>query len=212
MSAKPHTKPQAEPEATHIDLISTNPLSGGPTLIRRAQADDNDISEQVRSGWATYVAMSEPHTMSECPFKDSLSGDERRELTALQERVQQTQIESDEDNGGWRRIVEWDWVQIARSDDNADGSAGTADDDRLHAVVAISNDADADWYGVGTTECGIKSELYIPGIFTRMSAKRCEDCCGITGMPPGMQSPKNDETCRVVVESRLEALRAKRNP
>jgi hypothetical protein len=58
---------------THVDIFSVEPLAAGmpQTLIRRTQPDDPTIGAQVRSGWATYVHMSEPHTMADCPFAES---------------------------------------------------------------------------------------------------------------------------------------------
>lgn len=91
----------------------------------------------------------------------------------------------------WREIAEWDWVQVG-------------DGDRLHAVATLSNDADEDWFGVGTTECGLVTDsMRIPGIFTRMGATRCSGCCLKVGMPEGDQSPKNIDECRPVAEARI---------
>jgi hypothetical protein len=100
----------------------------------------------------------------------------------------------------WRRIAEWDWVWY--------GSHDTARParDLLHAVATITNDPDEEWFGRGTTECGLEGDLSIPGIFSRMSATRCPDCCRIVGMPEGEQSPKNIDECRPIVEARIAAL------
>ena len=97
----------------------------------------------------------------------------------------------------WREIAEWDWVVID-------------DGDHLHAVGTTANDPDEDWRGEGTTVCGIETEMYIPGLFTRMSDEvfRCEACCEATDMPKGAQSPKNVNECRPVCEARIVALRA----
>lgn len=90
----------------------------------------------------------------------------------------------------WREIAEWDWVWLGEGD-------------VLHAVATVTNDADEDWYAEGATECGREGDMHIPGIFSRMSAKRCDRCCDRTGMPRGSQSPKNIEDCRPLVERRI---------
>ncbi len=89
----------------------------------------------------------------------------------------------------WRTIAEWDWVRLGNGD-------------RLHAVATVTNDADEQWYGIGTTECGLGGEMHIPGILSRMAATRCRRCCDRTGMPQGDQSPKNVEACRPLAERR----------
>lgn len=95
----------------------------------------------------------------------------------------------------WREIAEWDWVWLGLGE-------------VLHAVASLENEAtvDDDWMGRGKTECGLSGRLSIPGIFSRMSAQRCDRCCRATGMPHGKQSPKNVDECRPVVEARLESL------
>jgi hypothetical protein len=97
----------------------------------------------------------------------------------------------------WRQIAEWDWTWL---DDG--------EDEVIHAVQTLDNEAtaDDDWHGIGKTECGKSGELWIPGLFDRMSAWRCSACCKATGMPPGRQSPKNDDRCRPVVERRMDFL------
>lgn len=55
----------------HVDRIATDPLvaGGNPQLLGRYPSkDDPAIGAQERDGWATYVHISEPHTMAECPF------------------------------------------------------------------------------------------------------------------------------------------------
>lgn len=60
----------------HVDLLHVDPLSTAPpTLIKRLATDSTEIGAQVRSGWATYVSVSEPHTMADCPFKDVAAPD-----------------------------------------------------------------------------------------------------------------------------------------
>lgn len=58
-------------EKTHVDRVATDPLvaGGNPQLLGRYPSkDDPAIGAQERDGWATYVHISEPHTMAECPF------------------------------------------------------------------------------------------------------------------------------------------------
>lgn len=97
----------------------------------------------------------------------------------------------------WREYAEWDWVEFACGD-------------VLHAVARLDNEAtvDVEWVGHGETECGRRGDLYIPGMFTRMSAKRCERCCRRTHMPQGDGSPKNAAECVPIAEARFERLAA----
>jgi hypothetical protein len=55
----------------HVDRITTNPLSAQPDrLIERVPPDSPKIGKQEREGWATYVYISDPHSMTDCPFKE----------------------------------------------------------------------------------------------------------------------------------------------
>lgn len=96
----------------------------------------------------------------------------------------------------WVETAEWTWVWLG------EGMV-------LHAVGELTNAAtvDDDWYGDGSTLCGRQGTMTIPGIFSRMSAKRCERCCARTGMPQGHQSPKNIDECRPIAEARIAARR-----
>jgi len=79
---------------------------------------------------------------------------------------------------------------------------------RLHAV------RDEDWtgehrdhmeehWGVGCPvrlACGrTAASVWIPGMFTRMGAERCQGCCRALGYPAGVGSPKNDQACRAIL-------------
>lgn len=101
----------------------------------------------------------------------------------------------------WLEIAEWDWVLL----DDAEG-------DTLHAVGEVINDTEEDWFGDGRTVCGIQADMFIPGLFTRMSTEvvRCEACCDATGMPRGAMSPKNVDECRPICEARIAALASPR--
>jgi hypothetical protein len=74
---------------------------------------------------------------------------------------------------------------------------------RLHAVLTWSEE-DRESMAVEWAvnhpvrlACGrTAGSVCIPGMFTRMGALRCRDCCKATGLPPGKGSPKNDDACR----------------
>ena len=85
--------------------------------------------------------------------------------------------------------IEWCWLTTP---------SGT----RLHHGSFRSGCADP--FGPGRTDCGIETELSVPGIFTRMTAQRCRRCCAATGMPQGAGSPKNDDTCREVLDRSVD--------
>jgi len=92
-----------------------------------------------------------------------------------------------------RRVVEWDWVTIGVGE-------------RLHCPIEWV-DPDYDAYDEhGLTACGRRGWLSIPGVLTRMGATRCRFCCKKVGFPPGKGSPKNDDSCRPLVEERLRTL------
>jgi len=93
-----------------------------------------------------------------------------------------------------REIAEWDWVV-------------TKTWNLLHAPLRWDDPEDNCYVEDGRTVCGRTSELFIPGVFTRMGAPRCKHCCRMTGMPHGIGSPKNDEACRPIAEQRLAALK-----
>jgi hypothetical protein len=82
---------------------------------------------------------------------------------------------------GWRKR----WVQMGESI-------------VLHRVATTEGD---DWEAdgltpisvAGTTACGRKGRLQMPGIFSRMGAPRCKQCCRKVGIPAGDGAPYNDE-------------------
>lgn len=43
-----------------------------------------------------------------------------------------------------------------------------------------------------TALCGKASKFYAPGIFTRLHAQRCYECCDALGIPPGFGTPLNE--------------------
>lgn len=86
-------------------------------------------------------------------------------------------------------LAEYDWVV-------------TYAGDFLHAPARHIDD-DEWWDGDGVenlvTACGrTLKHPSIPGIFTRMGAKRCDRCCDNVGYPRGVGSPKNDDAIRKI--------------
>ena len=63
----------------------------------------------------------------------------------------------------------------------------------LHRIARIEWGDEA-WhgYGLAVTACGREGEYLIPGIFSRMGAKRCVRCCRAVGIPAGVGVPFND--------------------
>lgn len=74
---------------------------------------------------------------------------------------------------------------------------------QLHHVAVLTTDFENDVEGIGTTSCGRRTRVMIPGVFSRMSLKRCDRCCDKIGYPRGIGSPKNDKACRSLVFERL---------
>lgn len=83
-------------------------------------------------------------------------------------------------------LIERDWL--------------TADDlTLLHYAAGLTGEDETLWEKVRLA-CGQRVEwVCIPGIFTRMGARRCGACCDIRGLPRGKGSPKNDDACRVLL-------------
>lgn len=67
---------------------------------------------------------------------------------------------------------------------------------RLHRVSEIvweDSEDDGMRAGMGTTLCGRRGFLTMPGILSRMGAPRCADCCRILGIPTGDGAPFNQD-------------------
>lgn len=61
----------ADGQPTHVDRCFVDPLTAARQMRLQARyrsIDDPRIGAQERDGWATYVHISEPHTMTDCPF------------------------------------------------------------------------------------------------------------------------------------------------
>jgi hypothetical protein len=91
-------------------------------------------------------------------------------------------------------LAEWDWVI-------------TPTGHVLHHAATLSDpdSFDEQACGPGVTSCGRTADLSIPGVFSRMARPRCQQCCAAVSFPDGIGSPKNDDTCRPLVEQRLAA-------
>lgn len=63
----------------------------------------------------------------------------------------------------------------------------------IHRVSEIDEPEDEP-RGPGVAVCGRRGFLSMPGIFSRMGAARCRDCCRALGLPPGEGAPYNDKT------------------
>ena len=97
-----------------------------------------------------------------------------------------------------RALLEWDWL-VSRGGKllhHADLSPDAAEE--MEEMAALVGDI--------RLTCGRRvSVAMIPGIFARMGARRCRRCCAALGYPEGVGSPKNDDACRPLVETRLDA-------
>lgn len=64
----------------------------------------------------------------------------------------------------------------------------------LHRVAAVERRNDLWCEITGTTVCGRRGEMHMPGIFSRMGAPRCKRCCALLGVRPGEGAPYNDKS------------------
>ena len=98
-------------------------------------------------------------------------------------------------HGAWE-ILECDWAQ-------------TATGLLLHHVKSLVSPIrfDDEGLGRGTTTCGVRTTLNVPGLFSRMGELRCKKCCRKLGIPDGFGSPKNDIKLRPFLNERLERLK-----
>jgi hypothetical protein len=85
-----------------------------------------------------------------------------------------------------QRLVDVDWL-----DPWPDGQY-------LHHATVPDNRDETFWPPL-RLDCGWVTAVVIPGVFTRMSARRCAACCAINGLPRGRGSPKNDPNCRAIL-------------
>ena len=73
---------------------------------------------------------------------------------------------------------------------------------KLHRVATIVWAGDSETYGEGTTVCGLKYTLCIPGMNSRFGRPRCPKCCAKLSIPAGDGAPMNDES---LTEAQKEA-------
>jgi hypothetical protein len=73
----------------------------------------------------------------------------------------------------------WRWMQMEKTT-------------TLHRVASGKRE-DRIYMGMnpGTTVCGRKGQLYMPGVASRMGAPRCKRCCKLLGIPLGEGAPYN---------------------
>lgn len=58
-------------EALHRDLLWNDWSTLTQPFIKRVYPGDSEwTSPGLLSGWSSYVEMSEPHTMEDCPYKE----------------------------------------------------------------------------------------------------------------------------------------------
>jgi hypothetical protein len=65
---------------------------------------------------------------------------------------------------------------------------------RLHRVADIAwegDGVDEMRQGTGTTLCGRRGFLTMPGILSRIGTPRCAHCCRLAGVPRGAGAPFN---------------------
>lgn len=105
-------------------------------------------------------------------------------------------------------IAAYDWVLafVSECTGACESDSSTADCDCdggvLHAVPPDVLPQFDDWDGdpvESPAACGAGRRLTIPGVGSRLCLPRCATCCGLTGLPEGVGSPKNDDACRVLL-------------
>ena len=70
----------------------------------------------------------------------------------------------------------------------------------LHGLTVGDPITDHWWFESVQFACGLDRRYgYVPGMFTRMGAKRCFKCCDKLGLPHGTGSPRNDPECRKIL-------------
>lgn len=101
-------------------------------------------------------------------------------------------------------IADYDWLLAFTTD--CTGHCETGDCDCIHPQLHAPHPDirhtwdDWDYSDIeGPTACGIGIRSMIPGFGSRLSCIRCTECCRLTGLPPGVGSPKNDQTCRAIL-------------
>lgn len=68
----------------------------------------------------------------------------------------------------------------------------TLDGARLHRISEVDLVAlQEDCVAVGTTVCGYRGNLHVPGVVARMAGRRCATCCALVGVSQGEGAPFN---------------------
>lgn len=76
--------------------------------------------------------------------------------------------------------------------------------DLLHYVEGENDVTWERWWDEGpfpkprTAVCGAYFPATLPGMFSRMGAPRCDACCAVLSITPGVGAPLNDVMCRPV--------------
>lgn len=96
-------------------------------------------------------------------------------------------------------LLEWDWFYSEHSE-------------RLHHATLTAEQLQ-EWADNSqleeetvTATCGRRIRWpSVPGMFSRMSMRRCDRCSDRVGYDRGIGSPKNDKVLRPLVQSRIDA-------
>jgi len=73
----------------------------------------------------------------------------------------------------------------------------------LHRIAKIKWDHKEDRIsGKGIAVCGAEGFMSMPGIFSRMSAKRCKKCCELLELPNGIGCPYNNTDANLTEKQR----------
>ena len=92
-------------------------------------------------------------------------------------------LQTSDDHWASRWLVLSGWNRLHRVSDDIvwDGDDG------------IQQDGEDMRHGIGTTLCGRKGSLTMPGIVSRMGLPRCAHCCRLAGIPRGDGAPANSD-------------------
>jgi len=84
---------------------------------------------------------------------------------------------------------EWRWRWLQPSPPSAPLGANPVDN-KLHRIK--SGKKEDYWLDSGVSVCGLEStRFFVPGIFDRLNAPRCDLCCNLLGILSGSGAPFN---------------------